>query len=121
MATLTVVSITESGTANPSFVAAAGGGDVADNAKGDTILQIKNGSGGALVVTVTAQTTAASDPSFGALTKLDASISVPASGEAYIGPFRKNAFNNSSSQLAITYSGVTSLTIAAFNFRFPTP
>ena len=50
---------------------------------------------------------------YGDLTKANAIIAVAASGEAFIGGFAPAAFNDGNGEIAITYSGVTSLTIAA--------
>ena len=112
MATLTIQTISESGINNVSYASAAGGGDVVDN-NGNVFLHIKNGSGGELTVTITAQVTSVDNGLYGELTKANASIAIAGSGEAFIGPFTPAAYNNSHAQIAITYSGVTSLTIAA--------
>ena len=102
-----------------TYAAAAGGGDVITNTGGNTILHVKNGSGGNITLTVTAQKTTASNSAFGVLTKSDSVTVVTAGEERFIGPFEPNAFNNSSGQIEITYSGVTSFTIAGINFAFP--
>jgi hypothetical protein len=65
------------------FASAAVGGDVVTNQDGKTIILVKNGSGGAIT------------------------------GTGIMGPFKKTAFNNASNQIEVTYSGVTSVTIAA--------
>ncbi len=111
MATLTVQTISESGK-SASYASADGSGDVVAN-NGKLFLHIKNGSGGSITTTITAQTTSVDSGTYGTLTKADASIAIGASGEAFIGPFHPLAFNDSSSQIEITYSAVTSLTIAA--------
>lgn len=92
---------------NVTFAAATAGGDtVAPDER--THLHVKNGSAGALTVTVVAKTTC----SQGVLH--DAAVSVPAGGERKIGPITPQRFARPSDGLAeITYSGVTSLTIAA--------
>ena len=111
MAELTLQQITEAG-GSVTYSAAAGGGDTADNG-GSTFLNIKNGGVGEITVTITAQTTSVDSSIYGDLTKANASIAVAASGEAFIGPFKPSAFNNADGEGAITYSGVTSVTIAA--------
>ena len=50
---------------------------------------------------------------YGDLTKANASIVLGELGEAFIGGFAPAAFNDGNSEIAITYSGVTSVTIAA--------
>lgn len=111
MAELTLQQITEAGGA-VTYSSAAEAGDTADNS-GNTFLHIKNGSGGSITVTITAQTTTVENTIYGDLTKANASIAVEGSGEAFIGPFKPAAFNDTDSEIAITYSAVTSLTIAA--------
>lgn len=111
MATLTVESIVEAGL-NATDNAAAGGGDAIPNS-GAEVLHVKNGGGASITVTVTAQQTAQQVPGFGAMTKADAAVAVPAGEERFIGPFPKGAFNDSGGLAQITYSGVTSVTVAA--------
>ena len=103
----------------PSYASCAGGGDVVDNSDGKTFLHVKNGSGGSITVTVTAQSTSLSTTTHGLLTVSNVAIAIGAGSERIIGPFPKQAYNNASKQLAITYSGVTSLTIAAFYIEYP--
>ncbi len=114
MATLTVQNSAEGGA--KTFAAAASGGDVFAN-DGRTILAIHNESGGALTVTVTAQETTTTKSGFGDLTKADAVQSVEATSVDIMGPFPKTAFNNSSNQCAVTYSGVGSLSVAAIKIK----
>jgi len=111
MAELTVQQITEAGGA-ASYEAAAGGGDTADN-NGNMFLHIKNGGGGEITVTITAVTTSVDSGVYGDLTKANATIAVAAGTEAFIGGFAPAAFNDGNGEIAITYSGVTSVTIAA--------
>ena len=111
MAELTLQQITEAGGA-VTYASAAGGGDTADNS-GNTFLHIKNGSESSITVTITAQTTTVENTIYGDLTKANASIAIAGTGEAFIGPFKPAAFNDTDSEIAITYSAVTSLTIAA--------
>ena len=111
MAELTIQQITEAGD-SVTYSAAAGGGDTADNG-GSTFLNIKNGGGGTITATITAQTTSVESSIYGDLTKANASIAIESGAEAFIGPFKRSAFNNNDGAIAITYSGVTSVTIAA--------
>lgn len=119
MALLTVQKIVEAGL-TPSFVAAAVGGDTADNSDGKTFIHVKNGGGGSINVTITAAAgvSPVADPKLGTLTKANIVKSVAAGAEAIIGPLKKQAFNNSSQQLSITYSGVTSVTVAALKIEY---
>lgn len=106
MALLTVQSITRAGVL-PTYAAAAGGGDTFLPST-DTFLHVKNGSGGALTVT------AATPGSVAGLAIADAAVSVPATSERMIGPFPAEYFADPTTGLCnVTYSGVTSLTVAA--------
>ena len=107
MAVLSIQTVTRAGIA-PTYAAAAAGGDkFAPDI--DTVLHVKNASAGALTVTVVTprQTSYGSDIA-------DVAVSVPAAGERLIGPFPTEHFAGTADGLAdITYSGVTSLTVAA--------
>lgn len=107
MATLTVYTKDLDGLI-ATYVSAAGGGDVFPN-DGATQLHVKNGSGSPITVTVTAVKACNQG------TLHDSVTIITAGDEAFIGVFEKKRFNNTSGQGAITYSGVTSLTIAAVN------
>lgn len=106
MATLAVQAVLQSGIV-PTFTAASAGGDLFPN-DGRTYLHIKNGGAGAVTVTVDSFTPC----SYGF--DHDIVISIPAGAERIIGTFPPNRFNNDSSMVSVSYSGVTSVTVAAF-------
>lgn len=113
MATLTVQVVAEAGLA-PSYAAAAGGGDEIPNDNGDVILHVKNGGGGSINVTVAPQVASvALNGGLGTYTRSNLVVAVPNGGERMIGPFPRRAFNNANGRVAVTYSGVTSVTVAA--------
>jgi hypothetical protein len=113
MAVLNVQDIKRSGL-DPAYVACAGGGDQFLPSE-DTILHVKNGSGGALTVTVVTPGVAAPDVPIA-----DTQVSVPAGDDRFIGPFPAHLYQDPADNLAdITYSGVTSLTIAALRVSKP--
>ena len=112
MAELTVQQISEAGGAATYVAATAGDGDTADN-NGNMFLHIKNGGGGSITVTITALTTSVDSGLYGDLTKANATVAIAGGTEAFIGGFAPAAFNDGDGEVAITYSGVTSLTIAA--------
>jgi hypothetical protein len=89
-----------------SFASAASGGDTMVN-DGKTVLIVKNASGSAITVTVTAK---AACP-LGSLHNI--SVSVANGAEQIIGPFLPAIYNNTSGAVEITYSSVTSVTVAA--------
>lgn len=90
-----------------TMAAATGAGDSFTN-DGNTLLVVNNGSAGAITVTVDA----VSACSFGF--DHDASVSVAAGATEYIGPFPKNRFG---STVGVTYSSVTSVTVAAVSAK----
>lgn len=114
MATLTRTQITEDGF-DATFAAAGVSGDVVTNTDGKTFLCVKNDSAGSVTVTVAEQITGATveDPTYGTVTKANATVAIAAGGTGFIGPFKKQAFNNASNQIEISYSATTSVTVAA--------
>lgn len=114
MALLTLQTPAETGT-TLTYASCTGGGDTFAN-NGKVYLHIKNASGGSITVTI-AKTSSATvnDPVLGILTKADVAVAIGAGAEKMIGPFKPDAFNATAGTglVSITYSGVTSLTIAA--------
>lgn len=104
MALITVQEVGRAGIA-PSYVAAAGGGDTFAN-DGRTMLHIKNGGGGSITLTVVTQATVDGKA------VADDAISVPNGAERMVGPFPPAIYNDVNQQVALTYSGVTSVTVA---------
>ena len=105
MAVLTTQTIIRTGTGlEPDYETCAAGGDSFVNT-GTEFLHVKNGSGGSLTVTVTTPVTVDS------LAVSDQAYAIPAGEERMIGPFPCRWYASSGST-SITYSGVTSLTIA---------
>ena len=111
MATLTVQTPGEDGGVVP--VAADVAGDVYPNG-GDVYLYVQNDDASSITVTVTAQNTATTKDGFGPVTKANGGGSVGANSVDIFGPFPTSAFNNSSGQVAVTYSAVANVTVAAF-------
>lgn len=114
MALLATQSITRAGLA-PAYAAAAGGGDTFTPDR-NTFLHIKNASAGAITVTIVTPRTDALGNAIA-----DNTVSVPATtGDRMIGPFPAEFYADPTTGLAnITYSGVTSLTVGAFNVAQP--
>jgi len=111
MALITPQQISEAGTADLTLTAAAGGGDTMTWKKG-LLLFIVNGSGGSITVTIAEQVSGTiSDVTYGDIEKADATLAVGAGNTGCIGPFTAKSFS-SSGVITITYSGVTSLTVA---------
>jgi len=110
MAILTVTTVGRGASAvNPDgvAVAAAGGGDSFVNT-GVEFLYIKNAGVGAMTLTypfVTTLSVDGQDPP-------DPSISVTNGQNRLIGPFPVHLFNDTNGRVNLTYSGVTSVTVA---------
>lgn len=103
MATLASVAPTLAG-ANLGAAAAAGGGDRFLNT-GNEQLYIKNAGGGSINVTIDAQTD-------GGVSYTDPVVAIAAGAEKLIGRFDPRKFNDSSGYVNISYSGVSSVTVA---------
>ena len=89
-----------------TLTAAAGGGDTITPSD-RTFLWVKNGSGSPITVTVVVPNSYFGQP------LADVAVSVPATtGERLVGPLDRR-LANASGLVDITYSGVTSLTVAA--------
>ena len=83
---------------------AAAGGDTAEIGSGRSFLWCKNGSGAAITVTLATPGTVDSD-----LAVADRTVTVPAAGDRLIGPLNPTVYG---SIVSVTYSSVTSLTVA---------
>lgn len=91
---------------NAAYSAAAAGGDTIVPTN-NTFLHVKNASAGALTVTIVTPGTVSGQA------VADVAVSVPAAGERWIGPLPGSLFARPVDGRAdITYSGVTSLTLA---------
>lgn len=106
MAALTVQSMARTAVLTPTYAAAAGGGDTVPN-DGSTFLHFKNGSGAPITVSVAVQ------GKVDGLTPAARTYIIPAGGDGMFGPFPVDNYNNSTQSLVLTYSGVTTLTVAA--------
>lgn len=78
------------------------------NSEQDTYLVAVNASGGAIVITITAQQTLQG----GNVSITSPTVSVGAGKTYIIGPFNRTIFNDADG-IHVTYDGVTSLTVAA--------
>lgn len=107
---MAALSVTTASTDGVTFsaTAAAGGGDTFVN-NGKTLFYAANGSGGDITVTFTAQNEVTINGT--SLSVSDLAVVVEAGTDEMIGPFPTQIFNNSSGAVAVTYSGVSSLTV----------
>lgn len=104
MATLSVQDINTAGV-TLSFAAAAGGGDQFSN-DGKTLLYVKNGGGGSINVTIASQRACDQGATHNTV------VAVANGSEKTIGPFPPERYNDASGNAQVTYSGVTSVTVA---------
>jgi hypothetical protein len=100
---LTVQNIVRTGL-NPTFSAANADGHYFTNDGKKTFIYVKNGSGGSITVTLDITQTVDGQE------VTDRTVAIPAGEERVIGPFPVAYYGASAN---ITFSGVTSLTIAA--------
>ena len=105
MAQLTIQTIAVAGVV-PTYAAAAAGGDAFLN-DGATYFHVKNGGGSSINVTVNSIT--ACDQGF----DHDQVVAVANGSEKILGPFPVGRWNDTSGNVSITYSAVTSVTVAA--------
>lgn len=105
---LTVTPLTRAGV-TPALTAADATGNTFLNGDEHTFLVVKNGGGAGITVSLDILTTIDGQP------VTDRTVSVPAAGERWIGPFPKIYYNNASDLVTVTYSGVTSVTVGAFS------
>lgn len=111
MAALTVQTINLGGLDLSAVdTAAAGGGDTFTN-NGRTLFYADNQSGGP--ITITFDDTGSVSPSEATSFDPDVELSVPAGEDRIAGPFPTSRFGT---DVSVTYSGVTSLTVAAVKF-----
>lgn len=118
MATLTVQSIDLTTGLAPTYAAAAAGGDEYAN-DGKTYLHVKNGGGSSITVTVTPTASATDDPQFGRIIPAARAFTVANGAERILPFFAQGGYNNANGRVAVTYSGVTSVTVAAIQATLP--
>jgi hypothetical protein len=105
--TITPTEIVRTGRVISLSAANADGSFVPNN--GRVYLHVKNGDVSSKTVTVAAQLRPVSG-----LAIADVTVSVAASAEALIGPFPPEVFNDAAGRLVVSYSAVTSVTVAAY-------
>jgi hypothetical protein len=112
MATLTTQTIIRTGLA-PTYAAATGGGDATDCGTG-MFLHIKNAGGSPITVTLAIPAGAAG---YQNIAYTSTAVSVPATtGDRMIGPLLGPIYQDpTTGKCTVTYSGVTSVTVAAVN------
>lgn len=108
MATLSVQSVTAAGVVPAALVAAAGGGDQFSN-NGQTVLDVANGGGSPITVTIASQVPCSQGSTH------NSTVTVANGATKRIGPFPITRFNDTGGFTQVTYSAVTSVTVGAFS------
>ena len=107
MAVLTVQAVTRAGlNLTDALVAASAGGDSFAN-NGLEVLAVVNAGGSSVTVTLPYVATADGQ------TITSRTVVVGAGKTALIGPFPQALYNDANNRVAVTYSGVTSVSVAA--------
>lgn len=110
MATIAAQQVTPQGLVNPTLVAATSGGDAFSPGE-NTVFWVKNGSGSSVTVTIDVTATV-----FG-LAAPNIAVVVPAGDQAFLGPYPVGEVEQESTGLCdVTYSSVTTVTVAALTF-----
>jgi hypothetical protein len=112
MAALTVTSVLDTGI-TPSLTAASSSDTVADDGTNRTWIEVVNGGGGSINVTVPAQQTSVVVPGVGSLAVADIVVAVANGTRRFIGPWTR-AYINSAGNVTVNFSGTTSVTVGAF-------
>ena len=103
MATLTSRKVVEGGLAGSLSGCATGGDDFINS--GVEFLHIVNDHAStSYTISITAQTTSVRHPNYGVLTKANQTVTVAAGTQAFMGPFRQQAFNDTNNKVQITYT-----------------
>ena len=109
MATLAVQVLDTNGL-TASYASATSSGDKVANPTEDIFLHFKNTATGARVATIATPSTVANVPI------TEETVTVPATGEQFAGPFNKDVFN-SAGLVSWTYDSVVNLTVAALRAK----
>tara|TARA_Y100000593_G_scaffold4213_2_gene8329 strand:- start:435 stop:764 length:330 start_codon:yes stop_codon:yes gene_type:complete len=108
MATLTVQSLNGTSGVSVTTQAADVAGDEFVNENGRTNFEVNNGSGSSIDVTIITQTTV------DGLAVADRVISVGAGERFIVNKLASGTYNDSDGNVQVTYSAVTSVTVAAW-------
>lgn len=108
MAILTVTPLAGKAGITPTFTAANAGGDSFAN-DGKTWLEVNNGGGASITVTIavpyTVDGSAVTPPT----------VTIPAGQRRLIGKFDTTIYNDANGRVAVSYSAVTTVTVNPFS------
>ena len=103
MATLTSRKVVE-GVLAGSLSGCATGGDEFINSGVEFLHIVNDHASTSYTISITAQTTSVRHPNYGVLTKANQTVTVAAGTQAFMGPFRQQAFNDTNNKVQITYT-----------------
>jgi hypothetical protein len=103
----------------PTMGAAAAGDTIPMTAADRVFLDVLNGSGSSINVTLTAKATPQVIPGFGSTTIADLVVAVAAGAEKLIGPIPSGYIDQTTGKVSVAYSSTTTVTRAAI--RVPAP
>jgi hypothetical protein len=112
MAVVTVQTVTDAGIV-PSLAAVNTGDTVADDGTARTFLEVANGAGAPITVTIPAQQASVVVPGVGLLAVADITVTVANGARKLIGPFSR-AYINTAGNVTVNYSSTTTITGGAF-------
>ena len=115
MATYTVQTVVDTGI-TPSLVSVASSDNFADDGSARTFVEVVNGAGAPINVTIPAQQTSVVVPGVGSLAVADIVVSVTNAQRRLIGPFSR-AYINNSGFVTLNFSSITTITAGAFRVQ----
>lgn len=112
MSALSIQTVVDTGIV-PSLSAASASDTVADDGTNRTFVEVANGGGSSINVTIPAQQTSVQVPGVGVLAVADQVVAVANGARKLIGPFSR-AYINSAGNVTLNFSATTSVTVGAF-------
>lgn len=82
------------------------------------MVKLASGDFETVTITVTAQVTAVDSPTYGNLTKSNATDTVSQGQTVFIGPFPVGAFSNAEGTCSFSLSAVSGISIGVFQFNY---
>jgi hypothetical protein len=113
MATLTVSDIVSTGLTDALVAANSGGDDFVASDDQRYFLEIANGGGSSITVTIAGQVSQSEQAGVGPVSVSSIAVAVAASARKKIGPITR-AYIRQDGKVQITYSAVSSVTVGAF-------
>jgi hypothetical protein len=111
--TLSVVTVSETGTAFADNAADTSNGNQALNSNCNLVLLLRNSHAtNSSTVTITAQATSVNIPGYGPMTKANAAVVLAAGAVKHIGPLPCTTWNDGNGYVQLTYSGTGTVLVS---------